>query len=168
MAKIYNSNVTKKLAENAAIQQNTDKVPVELAEKIVPTFETNQAALKQYPIRTITLNGNATGIAYSGYLPAKRIFVVGISVGFSKNAACDAATGTIDLQGNPIGMSNSTQLIRIPIITLQAQDFHTYMPFAIPLEVEPGSRFGMTGTYAAGVMQRNATIHYYELDNFNA
>ena len=65
-------------------------------------------------------------------------------------------------------MANSTPLARIPIITLQAQDFNLYMPFSIPLEVEPGSRFGMTGTYAAGVMQRNATIHYYEIDNYNA
>ena len=40
MAKIYNSDCTKGLAQNASIQQNVDKVPNELAEKIVPTFET--------------------------------------------------------------------------------------------------------------------------------
>lgn len=69
MAKIYNSDVTKGLAQNAGIQINVDKVPNELAEKIVPTFETNPDKL-----RKITIVRSGTGAATIYTTPTDRDF----------------------------------------------------------------------------------------------
>lgn len=66
MAKIYNSDLTKGLAKNAGIQQNTDKIPNELAEKVVPTCETNPELLRKITIvRDITITDSSSGTIYT-------------------------------------------------------------------------------------------------------
>ena len=57
MAKIYNSEIIKELVDGCKLQINTDKVPNELAEKVVPVFlaNTNKPPTVRY-IRDDTLN----------------------------------------------------------------------------------------------------------------
>jgi hypothetical protein len=47
MAQIYNSDLTKELVAGAKLQQSREKVPQELAEKVVPVMEVNPRLLRK-------------------------------------------------------------------------------------------------------------------------
>ena len=65
MATIYNSDLTKGLQKNAKIQINVDSVPNKLAEKVVPTMETNPQLLRVCNIVRSGTAVNTTATIYS-------------------------------------------------------------------------------------------------------
>lgn len=168
MAKIYNSDCTKGLAQNAGIQQSAEKVPNELAEKIVPTFETNPKLLRN----SSGLYGgssqasgtmNISNVAIAG----KRTFLTYVQACYVKDAANDRATGIISVGCTPKG-KGPTDMIIFPIITLTAQEGNQIAVLNPPLELEPNTNITFTGTYAAGVMSRGLSVYGFQLDNPNA
>lgn len=170
MAKIYNSDCTKGLAQNAAIQQNVDRVPNELAEKIVPTFETNPALLRRDMILgfgSSTATGTITFLAPADNPVTKRTFITGFSFGYCKDAACDAGTGLISINITPKGKAANTRLIAFPVITLTAQSDTVTQTLLNPLEIEPNTSITSLTTMTAGVLSRCGTIYGYQIDNAN-
>lgn len=166
MSKIYNSDVTKGLAQNAGIQINVDKVPNELAEKIVPTFETNPLLLRRATIlgsTTTSVSGSAT--IFSNTNAAKRTFITGISAGIIKDAACDRPTGSISVYIQPKGKAANTSILEFPIITLTAQQMNYSVTFSDPIELERNVGVTMNGAFEAGVLVRSAVVYGYQLDN---
>lgn len=170
MAKIYNSDLTKGIAKNAGIQQSAEKVPNELAEKVVPTMETNPALLRKDKVL-----GNVSGTA-SGAITVlqaadnprnKKTFVTGLYIALIKDAACDVATGTINL---PFTLAETGALknFYVPVITLTASHYVITYTFKHPMELQAGTAITFNATYTTGTMIRAATIYGYQIDNPNA
>lgn len=88
MAKITNSDLTHELVDGAKIQTAFDRVPNELAEKVVPVMEVNPKLLKNC---TILINSSAN--TYT--VPAGKILYF---CGFNMNAYSNTANnGTLSI-----------------------------------------------------------------------
>lgn len=172
MAKIYNTDCTKGLAQNAAIQQNIDKVPNELAEKIVPTFETNPELLRKATLIGIGYNaesGASTIMSTAANPITKRTFITAINMSYIKDAACDNATGHIGIIATLKG-KKSQIIFGTSTLTLTAEQKDIGQVFNPPLELEPNTpvTFGPNVHYTVGNMAKLCTIYGYQIDNANA
>lgn len=166
MAKIYNSDCTNELARNAGIQQNVDKVPNELAEKIVPTFETNPEILRKTNWFAEIHRAVSTGASSTLKTCAtgKRTFITNIYLYVLKDAACDKATGEIAITLTPKGKA-AIIIAQVPLITLTAQESNVVLSIP-PMELEPGSNIVLGAfSYAAGVAANGCNAFGYEIDN---
>lgn len=169
-AKIYNSDCTKDLAQNAGIQQMTDKVPDELAEKIVPTFETNPLLLRRNNILGI-VERQATAASASVIFasPAgKKTFITGIEIYMIKDAACDKASGHFSLNAAVKG-SAAQNILKVPVLTLTAQSETAILSLAFPLEIEPLTSITLNSfSFAAGNCINGAVVYGYTINNANS
>lgn len=164
MAKIYNTECTKGLANNAGIQISVDKVPNELAEKIVPTFETNPRLVRDQrvlasAVRTTT--GDATLFTTSSI---NETYVTGLIFGVIKDATCDKSSGHITISTTIGGAS--TPLAAIPVLVTTAQSEILTITFAHPIKIDKGVTvvFALC-SYTAGLCMRSGTIYGYEKES---
>lgn len=90
----------------------------------------------------------------------KDFYIYGVTLGFSKNATCDVATGTAtSLFIVQDGISNA--ILSLPGITTTAERDSISISFPRPLKVDRGTSILCTGTFTAGVMARAVTIFGY-------
>lgn len=89
----------------------------------------------------------------------KDFYLCNVQFSFSKDAACDVATGSIGIQTTIDGAAQI--IIRLPVITLTAQNNTLSFNFVKPLKIDRGVTLILTGTYTAGVMSRTGNIVGY-------
>ncbi len=166
MAKIYNSDVTKGLANNAGIQQSREKTPDELAEKIVPVMETNPKLLRNDVVwsGSSSTTGGVTAITAAVNTVDKKTFITGFIAGVAKNAACDVATGTLTFSFTQKDLG-ATNIHIIPVITLTDQNQTVAYSFKNPLELRPSTTVTFNGNFGAGVMIKTLAVFGYQIDN---
>jgi len=169
MAKIYNTDLTKGIAKNAAIQQNFDKVPNELAEKVVPTMETNPQLLR-YTNYLIYNSKTSTGDLAIGTTPKdKDLYITAYNVSFIKDAACDSSAHSLSLVVIPDETQASTRIFTSQTLPLTAQTETHFCQLAHPLKLKRNSALSLTSNaYAAGIYNRSVVIYGYTIDNPNA
>lgn len=161
MAKIYNSECTKGLAQNARIQQNVDKVPNELAEKIVPTFETNPAALRRCNI--LKENGrNSSGSVTLYTTPANQDFYLcGGTFHLQKDVACDNTFASFNcyIGGAQV---NVTAFRTIPLTVFSGNKEFSINP---PLKIDRNTNIALTATSAAGNFSMDGSLWGYVVES---
>jgi hypothetical protein len=163
MAQIYNTDLSKELIQGASIQVNRDLVPNQLAEKVVPVMEVNPKLLRTINVIKTGVS-QVTGSVTIYTTPTNQdFFLTNIDYNIIKDAVCDQATGTLSITGYVGGIL--IYLIRIPIITLTAQDKSIQIEFKNPIKLDRGTTLIMGATYTAGVMNRVANIFGYVTDN---
>jgi hypothetical protein len=95
----------------------------------------------------------ATGTATLATTPSsKDTYITGVFLGVNKNAACDTATGAIAIAATINGVS--TNLLRIPVITLNAENSNISQAIYPPIKIDRGTSITIGGTFAAGAMVR--------------
>lgn len=99
----------------------------------------------------ITLPGSATLDA------DKKVYVSALVLSFSKNAACDVATGSMNITGVQNGIT--VRLCGIAVITLAAEYGTIAVNFANPIPLDPASAISWSTTYTAGVMSRSIVLY---------
>jgi len=165
MAKIYNSDCTKGLAQNAGIQTSAEKVPNELAEKIVPTFETNPEQLR----RTNILRSNSAINATSGTIYTtptdKDFYLCGVAVSVIKDVTSTSLYTCIT--GTPEGQA-VTDFLLIRGITLTPQENCCSLEITPPLKMKKGTTIVVTNSTNVANISSSGTIYGYVVDNSNA
>lgn len=163
MAQIHNSDLIKGMAENAKIQQNVDRIPNQLADKVVPTMETNPALLKTANVvRYVDTNIDTT--IYT--TPSDRDFyLTGISYSLAKDALSTCSgiriSGTIDGVTQWVGIISG--------ITLTTDSQTVSQNFSKPIKFDRGvniSIIHLTGTGAT--LRSSVTLVGYTVDNIKA
>lgn len=169
MAKIYNSDVTKGLSQDAGIQQSIEKVPNELAEKIVPVIETNPDLKRKITIiKSVDVSVTSAGTGPIYTTPANQDFYLcGASYVLIKDNLCDAVSSlkaiTCVINGETISV------IKVGTFTLTAQSENVLIDFNRPIKVDRNSQINYTNmTFAAGSCLRNMRIWGYIDDKSNA
>lgn len=165
MAKIFNSNLTKELVDGAKLQTAFDKVPSELAEKVVPVMEVNPKLLRK---TNLVLNGSrtASGAAITLITPSsdKKTFITGIRLSVVKDATCDASSSDFSIRGT-IKDGGSTVFCSLPLLTLTAQDSNIFVKFD-PIELEPTKVLNMDSlTFTAGSAISSCNVYGYQIEN---
>lgn len=166
MATIYNSELLKELKDGGKLQQSRDIIPTQLADKIVPVMEVNPKLMRRCNV--LRSGSSAVSGSISLYTtPTDRdFFLTSLHLGIIKDAACDIATGAVNLGITVDGTARN--FISIPVITLTAQNIVRDVAFCTPIKVDRGTSISITGTYTAGVMSRTGGLSGFYSDNPNA
>lgn len=162
MAGINNSDLTRQLIDGAKINTSFDKVPNQLAEKVVPVMEVNPELLRKITVvdgEVRTTTGTLTGYTTS---PTKKFFLTGFSASIIKDATCDLSTGGIYVQCTKNGVLKT--LLSFSTITTTAQDHVKIVQLSKPVELDKNTAILFTGTFSAGVMVRTLAIQGFEVD----
>lgn len=156
MAKIYNSDCIKGLQKNAGIQQNVDKTPNELAEKIVPTFETNPLILT--PMNVVAAAGSAASGTTTIYTTpsVNDFYLTNMNVAYTCNAASD--NNQIFARVTPQISNAITTILKLVRETGAAGSDHAQITFNPPLLLAKNSTITLSGTFTAGTMTKECQI----------
>lgn len=157
MAKIYNNEVGKRLAKNAGIQVSVDKVPIELAEKIVPTMETNIELLRKCTRREYGLaNNSASATVYT--TPTDRDFYLcGAQLSYIKDATATSAYSRLNVSVDGAILS----IIHIPQFTLTAGNGSVAININPPLKVDRGTAISVVNSTNVANVQTAGNIWGY-------
>lgn len=157
MATIYNSQLTRELTDAAKIQVSRDKIPNQLAEKVVPVMEVNPKLLRR---ANIVRSGTATGTGASTIYttPSNQdFFLTHAELSIIKDAASDYATGGYPLNVTIDGVTRS--ILIISILTLTAQNQTVGIAFNTPVKLDRGSTIALnSASSTAGTFIRAATF----------
>lgn len=161
MATIYNSDLTKAMIEAGKLATGRDKLPTELAEKIIPVINVNPRHNK-YTTHVYSGASSATGSLSVAALPTgKEFYITYIIMSYVKDAACDAASGRVTLTYVPKDTDVTTELADLPVLTLTADGKQVFLAFPYPLRCRSGSSILSNVTFAAGTMIRNIKVGGY-------
>lgn len=165
MAKINNSDCTRGLAKNAGIQESRDKTPNELAEKIVPTFETNPALLRKCNIVRYALATNATATTIYGCPTSRDFYLCGASLSVIKDGTATSLSSSIQIL--PAGDSNYSRVLSIAGLTLTAQSETQAVDFSRPILIERGTNISVINSTNVGNVTSIGCIwgYYVEVNN---
>lgn len=165
MATIYNSDLSKELVAGARIQQNVDKVPNELAEKVVPVMETNPKLLRRTNYFKVT-SSNATGSLTIATSPTdKELYITSVFLNCVKDAASDCVATGIAIT-NELG-ENSFLLYK-KFLTLTAADYSQTLTLLNPFKVKAGTGITIEGSFTVGNTTRAGGIIGYTVENSTA
>lgn len=157
MAKIYNSELSKELREGGKLQV-IDKMPDELADKVVPVMEVNPKLLKQINlIKSSTSNGTifTTDANKDTYLCAAML------------TASGTATAANRISVTPFGQSSAVDILGVDIrvsVALDVSNGSNNIALPYPIKLARGSAVTLTTTATSA----RAAVFCYEEENINA
>jgi len=151
MATIHNQSLLKNLIDKIKLQLHVDKVPTQLAEKIIPVINIEDKTVNILRDgATATTGTHPIHIIPAGY----DFYLTGLHLGISKDVLCDNLS--LDLQ---VTIDGSMRLIsRIRTETLTAGSWHIVRDFSNPIKLDRGSTINMVGVSTAGAMFKHAQI----------
>jgi len=162
MATIYNSDCTKGLSQNAGIQQSKESVPNQLADKIVPTFETNPEMLRR---ANFCINGSISNATSSSLLTTsttKDTFITGVVMGFTKDVT---ATSTGFSIRSTLEDGSAAYLLNYGTLTLTAQSGNMQLSIVPPIKLKRNTSITVNSLTNVGNFQSNCSVYGYTVDN---
>lgn len=164
MATIYNSNLTNELRDGAKIQISKDKIPTELAEKVIPVMEVNPKLLRKTKIcRSLIVTNSTSGTIYT--TPTTQDFyLTGATISVIKDATATSVYSqlVVYIDGASQGIMN------IPGITLTAQNQSLTLSFPIPVKLDRGSTINISNNTNVGNVVCGASIFGFVDETSNA
>lgn len=164
MAKINNSDLIKEVIDVARLHPSTDRIPNELAEKIVPVIDINQKHVRICDVvRHVSSTTSGSTNIYT--TPSnKDFYLVGASLSISKNATCDDESGEVDY--NIIIDGGSRSFIILAKLTLTALNSSITLSLNNPIKIDRGSVISIAGnvTFTVGAMVKAATLIGYTVE----
>lgn len=166
MATIYNSDLIKELTSAASIQVSKDKVPNQIAEKVVPVIDVNPKLLR----RSVVLNPGTYRItnATAGTLfttDANRDTTI---TGFSFSYIKDTTSTATQLQLRVTINGAVVRLIEIAGISLTAADGNLNVVLPFPIKIDRNTNVTLNSDTAVANFQISAVIYGYVVDTSNA
>lgn len=166
MAQIYNSELTDELKIGAKIQLSRDRIPNEIAEKVVPTMEVNPKLLKNCNIlrHATAINTTATTV-YS--VPSDiDFYLCGCSLSVIKDATATSINSAIQITVD--GDSNFFRPISIAGLTLTPQSLSESVDFNRPIKVKRGTNISVINSTNVANCTSSACIWGYTVHNANS
>jgi len=166
MATIYNSDLSKELIQGGRLQVNTDRVPSELADKVVPVMEVNPKLLRRADLflTTSSVISGSLNVS-SGSSTNRRAFITSGVLSIVKDAACDIATGVVNLVAVSALTGATIYLTRVCVLTLTAERIDIVFEFPVPVEI--AGAISLSGTFTLGSCARTFAVNGF-YDNVSA
>lgn len=164
MSNINNTELLIGMRDNAKVQ-NTENIPSQLADKVVPVMEVNPMLLRRCNI----VKGNvrtSTGVVTIYTTPTnKDFYLTSVCFGVSKDAVCNVATGLLNISISVEGTTAYTHLCNTPVITLTASSSIVSQSFPVPIKLDRNTTVSMASTFGAGVLVLAGNIAGYTVEN---
>ncbi len=162
--RIQNSSTIKEI-RSAACLSISEGFPQDLSNQIIPVINVNP---KDYNEGRIFAHGSSVAAGtVTIYTCSSTLdtFIMSCSYSFSKNVACDIASGRTAIQ--IIGFDGVTYaILSLAVLTLTAERDSISISFNKPLHVKKGSVIQIVGAFAAGAMARSYIVSGYEIESF--
>lgn len=159
MVQIQNTEAITAIRDGARLSIS-EGFPQNLLPNVQPVMDMTPRFHKEAISSIISSNGSGVITAYTGNA-GKRFYITGAVLSVMKDAACDAASGVIQINYTQGGVSKSLLAIAHLTATAMYQTIDTDLVYAIPIDL--GTNITVTGTFAAGTMSRSAIIYGYEI-----
>jgi hypothetical protein len=157
-----NNDTVTEIIKGQKLQVAQDLIP-----NPIPVYETNPKILKDSVQKTIKTTGsgsNSINIGTDLGNTSNDFYLTSLRVAFNKNAACDIATGTIDVTALIGGVS--TIIHSSPVITLESNRLNEQYIFPHPLKIDKNTAITQSGTFTAGILVRSISVNGF-FDNGN-
>ena len=164
MAKIYNSELFRELTQGGKIQTSIDRIPSELAEKVVPVMEVNPKLLKELNIIKNTEAFNTTSATIYTTPSDKDFYLTGYALSVTKDAGSTSQKSWISCTIN----GATTIIVRIETINGQIDSGNLSHTFLYPIKIDKNTTITVNNSTAVASIQANATIYGYEEYNNRA
>lgn len=165
-ATIYNSDLTKELVDAARIQSSRDKVPNQIAEKVVPVMEVNPKLMRRTNyLRNGVLN-NATSATIATTPTDRELFITNAMLGYIKDGTSTATLITLDLMLD--GGTSNTAVISIPSLSTTAGSDSISVQFANPIKVAKGTLIRIQSDTNIANIRVTGTVQGYTVENYSA
>lgn len=158
------STLANEVRDVLKLQVGRDKFP-----SVLPVIDVNPKHARVIN-KLIASSSVTTGTTTVYTTPTDRDFYLyGISIGYSKDAVCDQATGTINVQCTPASTSTAVTIFALPLLTLTAQQFMNQVSFDIPILLARGTNvtFG-NASFTVGLQSRSCCLQGLIVDNSGA
>lgn len=157
MANINNSQLSKELIDGAKIQTSFDKIPTQLADKVVPVMEVNPKLLRCCNFIKEASCINATTTTIYTTPTNKDFFLTALHLSVIKDVTSTSTRSYVNAYVN--GVVNS--LITIAGITLTVQDQNCSISFPIPIKIDRGTAIALNNSSATANVTSRASIMGY-------
>lgn len=160
MATIYNSELQRQLIDGARIQTAREQTPQQLADKVVPTMETNFKLLKNINIvKHLSQSASAGGTTIYTTPTNQDFYLCGVSASFTKDAACDVPSQSFIINISlPDGTTSRFCIAELLTLTAQSGNFTEFFE-ARPIMLARNSSITITSNvFAAGNFRRSFSI----------
>ena len=151
MATIHNSKLIKEII---------DRVPLAIADKVVPVMETNPKILHE--VISLHSFGSATGTVTITPNANKIFHLQSVILSLIKDSTCDMATGNLSINTVVDGRTNT--LMAPSVITLTAQQIEKEISLNKILKLDKGSLITLDGAFTLGVCVRSICVTGYYLE----
>ena len=137
--------------------------PNELSRSVIPTMDmTPSFHRKTDLIKSATRTTTGSGTVHSTHAVAET-YITGIFLSLVKDVSADTASNDPFVLTAVIN-GVSTNLARVGVLTLTAQNQSIYIKFANPILVDKGTNMTITGAaFTAGSVAKSGTIYGYEV-----
>lgn len=159
MAQIHNSDLIKGISKNAGIQISRENVPNQLAEKVVPTMETNPELLRKISIVRSTTGTNATSTTIYTTPTDQDFYLCAMAITMIKDVTATSNATAIVATINGAVIS----ILKIPGITLTVQESNVQVSLPFPLKIDRGTAINIT--HSTNVANVVGTGHIYGFIN---
>lgn len=164
MATIHNSNLTKELIDVGKLQVSRDKIPNELAEKVVPVINVNP---KDYRIANVLRYNTCTNATNATIYttPADRdTYITNIMLAFIKDATATSTGVWI----NFVIDGATRTILHYPCLTLTAQTGAITLALPSPIKVDRNTAITVNSSTNVGNISASGSIIGYSVENINA
>lgn len=159
MARINRLSVIQELVKGLMLEQSRDKIPTDLADKIVPVYQVNEVHFSDiFAGNTFTSTETST-VIHTAH--AKRFtFLTGVLINNQSDVTCDNVGILISVLIN----GKRTTLARLSKLTLTVYQDGLYLLFVNPIKIDRGSEIHFTNTFSLGASTSFVSVEGYEVD----
>ena len=159
-------NIECKTAIKEALSANTlEGLPNQLMEKITAVINVNPFHTRV--INKVIQGGQTTTGSFSANLTSDGhdYYLYALSASFAKDAACDAATGFLNITFTQEGATK--YLHRFAITTLTAQNANIYVSFPTPIKCDGNNTpVSFDGTFTVGLCSRAFVCYFCKVPKY--
>lgn len=162
MATIYNSQLSQELTDGAKIQVSKDKIPTELAEKVIPVMEVNPKLFRRINVIKAGIALNVTGTGVYTTPTDKDFYLCGAQLSLIKDVT---STSTFTYLSCTDEYGALQTLLKIVSLSLTPQIDGCTADFTIPIKLKRGSVIGINNFTNVANITSHACIWGYTVDN---
>jgi hypothetical protein len=131
MANINNTQLSKELIDGAKIQVSHDKIPTQLADKVVPVMEVNPKSFRRINVVKQTQNTGTTATIYT--TPTDKDFYL---VGYNLSLIKDVTATSVLTRLRAVIDGATVDIAQIMGITLTPQERTISNSFSVPIKLD--------------------------------
>jgi len=158
MADIHNSDLKREIIDGAKINTAFDKIPQQLAEKVVPVMETNPKFFRTINVVESGSRDTSGQIALYTTPTDKDFYITSVQINNQSDVTADNTDAYISTKLPDGNSATLAQLFKLSTTVFQGV---INLSFPIPIKIKRGTAINFGSTFTAGASITGAGITGY-------